>query len=408
MGSLNFFQYITFYFFQHRIISLFSSLISGWLFGMCWSSRFTLCLLIGLPAFWLNYSRRISAFLYIWFYYLSANHEIIHGALRFFHHQHDIYFAVMLWLIHAFCLTLPWLFFYAKNWHPIQVYWRIFYVILVSILPPIGIIGWTHPLIAAGYLFPRLGFLGLFFTLLIMIFVATLRYKNRYHYFLILLLTVISLISHITYKAPQLASDWIAINTHQEPSPKILLDGYIRHERLINIAHAKILQGYKLIVFPENSGGVWWQATANQWQPVIQLAKQYRATIILGAKKIFSHTCYEQGVIIIDQDGWNFISARQSLPFAIWNPLSLNSPSNHWRASGIYSIAQRRILLSICYEDTVIWTNLLPEFISKPPQMIISLANLWWNTASGREKQQYSIESWSRLFNLPLLRAVND
>jgi hypothetical protein len=67
--------------------------------------------------------------------------------------------GIGLLLIASAILTLPW----ATLWHrdPSQRFWRIPAALLLSAIPPIGVINWASPLTAAGLLFPATGLAGL-------------------------------------------------------------------------------------------------------------------------------------------------------------------------------------------------------------------------------------------------------
>ncbi len=56
-------------------------------------------------------------------------------------------------------LTLPWIALWQND--PSQRFWRIPVALLLSAVPPIGIINWASPLTAAGLLFPGTGLAGL-------------------------------------------------------------------------------------------------------------------------------------------------------------------------------------------------------------------------------------------------------
>ena len=92
-----------------------------------------------------------------------------------------------------------------------------------------------------------------------------------------------------------------------------------------------------------------------------------------------------------DKEGFMFFDkrlryfpSRQPIPLVTWNLLSKISPSAHWLASGVMNIQNRPILISIRFEDTLVWTNLPLRLKLEKPMLVISIANLWWNLPSAQ------------------------
>src|SRR4051795_1288093 len=65
--------------------------------------------------------------------------------------------AIVVWITATVLLSVPW----ALCWSPLAVRTRILIALMVSIVPPLGLIALASPLLAAGYLFPGTAWLGL-------------------------------------------------------------------------------------------------------------------------------------------------------------------------------------------------------------------------------------------------------
>ena len=118
----------------------------------------TLILSISFPAFTLNAKTRREAFNFSACYYAGASWSIIFAVRNFFGPEAGIFEGVLLWITAAFILSVPWL----VLWIPdrCQFLWRAPLGLALSVIPPIGIIGWASPLTAAGYLFPGTSWLA--------------------------------------------------------------------------------------------------------------------------------------------------------------------------------------------------------------------------------------------------------
>ena len=57
-----------------------------------------------------------------------------------------------------------------------------------------------------------------------------------------------------------------------------------RQYRLMKQVTTAIKAGNKVIILPENAGGIWWPATRVLWAPVIQGAQRQHVTLIIGAE----------------------------------------------------------------------------------------------------------------------------
>ena len=95
---------------------------------------------------------RVDAFLVGFAYYAAANWPLIPGVLSYFGPAGTIFQAFLFWAIPSLALPLPWVACWSAD--ASRGPWRLPLAYLLSVAPPIGIIGWASPLTAAGILFP--------------------------------------------------------------------------------------------------------------------------------------------------------------------------------------------------------------------------------------------------------------
>ncbi|HZT38501.1 MAG TPA: hypothetical protein VFA28_11420, partial [Bryobacteraceae bacterium] len=96
-------------------------------------------------------------------YYAGASWPLIPGARVFFGPYATVALAVLLWIAAAANLAAPWALV-----GPVPGYrsvWRGPLALVITAVPPIGIIGWASPLTSAGVLFPGTRWLGLIATM---------------------------------------------------------------------------------------------------------------------------------------------------------------------------------------------------------------------------------------------------
>jgi hypothetical protein len=85
-------------------------------------------------------------------YYGAALWPLIPAARNFFGPEAAALMAVMHWAISSMLLALPWMLVWSP--HRRQSLWRATLGLVLTVVPPLGVIGWASPLTAAGVLFP--------------------------------------------------------------------------------------------------------------------------------------------------------------------------------------------------------------------------------------------------------------
>jgi hypothetical protein len=356
---------------------------------------------------WSQTKNKTHAYLITLSYYLAASHGLIKGAGVFFANsftsEASMFAGLAIWVIPSLFLLLPW----GLLWSPKNHCWRLTIIIIIISIPPIGLFGWANPITAAGILFPGAKWLGLAATLLLMILLCGPSSKTN-----ISAITIISLLSlalNLTYQEPSIPQGWTSINTNIS-RVKNSDDEYHQNKSLIQQVGSLIAttpNNIKVILLPELVVGTWNEPTKYLWQKLAVKAKSLDITILLGTKIEITSKEYISGLIAIGSGNSVFLPDRVPVPISMWRPWT-DKPTaiSYFFDPGINYINGKKITTLICYEQLLIWP-ILHSMLYKP-DIILASSNVWWAKDTNiPDIQKQSIKAWSRLFNVPILEAMN-
>ena len=128
-------------------------------FALSSANPMGIALSVVMPAIAMRQSRRRAAYTAGAIYYATALWPLLPGARNFFGPDASVLVAVGLWALSFLVLALPWLLIWSPRRG--EAIWRAPVGIALTVIPPVGIIGWASPLIAAGILFPGAAWWGL-------------------------------------------------------------------------------------------------------------------------------------------------------------------------------------------------------------------------------------------------------
>ena len=275
---------------------------------------------------------------------------------------------------------------------------------LIAILPPFGTIAAPNPYMAAGYLFPGTGILGL--VLLASLIILPFQLKGVLRIIFWVTLVAISVMSNIIYDEPIPPAGWVGLKTtFEDQGINPINERNKRSRALIAQITTELDNGKKVIIAPESVLGLRTAGLKSQLKLIAARAKRNDAIILVGViEEIDDH--YENSLLIFGAkpDRYN---ARQPVPFVMWKPWLKTGFTSHWFDSGVYKIADKRTAILICWEEWVPWPMFLSSFYK--PEVILSTSNHGW-TSEGQymwDKQTVSAKAISRLYGLPIVRAVN-
>jgi hypothetical protein len=330
-------------------------------------------------------------------YYAGALWPLIPGANNFFGPEVSLLVAVGFWFLATALLASPWPLVWSVDSR--QALWRAPLGLMLAVVPPVGIIGWASPLMAAGFLFPAAGWFGLVGCALLIGALAVWPGKA--------LVTgiAVSLAVNLLHPAdPKRPLDWVAVDTHfgaiAHRAPDPLTEFRVAEE----IQRQALSTRASVIVFPETVVPYWTASTDDFWSQTLEELKANGQTILVGAK-IPTRRGYINTVVLRGSQTAAF-QQRIPVPIAMWKPLRRNSASISLDGPGVVSINGRRAAILICYEQLVVWPA-LTAMVEKPG-ILIGVANDHWAAGTTIPRFQSSaLRSWARLFGIPFLSAVN-
>lgn len=351
------------------------------------------------PALWAHSPSRTGAVLVSAGYFLAASHGLPQGVANFYGSGLEAGIALWAGAALAFVIVHAVVWTSRPGWGRAVRYGVA--AVLMSI-PPFGIVGWAHPITAAGILFPGWAWWGLAATAIGLLVMTT-----RIWLIAIPILGGLWIVSAATWTAPDMPQGWIGVDTQFGGG----LDehaGYDQHAETIAMVKAAAAQGHPVVVLPEGAAGIWTPTTERLWRDALA---ETEITINAGAV-IVTAEGYDNVMLAISSDRVDVVyRERMPVPVSMWQP---------WRAwSGkpagakayffdnpIVELAGLRVAPLICYEQLLIWPILQSALHS--PDVIVATGNGWW-TAGTRiiAIQQATATSWARLYGRPLVTAFN-
>lgn len=279
--------------------------------------------------------------------------------------------------------------------------------LILTALPPIGLIGMGSPLLASGALFAGLGWIGLALTLA---FYALSTASGRWPIVLIIATVLLAIVRNVAPPPAPPPTSW-AMTTFDGTYPRDLLAQFKRQDALKASVERAMRQGAKLIVLPEGAIDNWTDGNTVYWADVRHMAMVHHAQVLIGAYKSTDDSMHDAADGLIDLESGAFYPASVSIPFGMWHPWrsSANDPNFPIRLDSMPAPAPTQFgpaAYTICYEELLLWP-LAAKMAIGHPKLIISAANQWFTTPETARAQSRSIDMQSRLWGLPLIRAVN-
>ncbi|MCX7121895.1 MAG: hypothetical protein NTZ67_09050 [Gammaproteobacteria bacterium] len=382
-------------------------------FALCINNIDIFILVFFLPIIWLGFANRWTAALFIASFYLSASWEIIPDLFNYLKWDWVMLAnAIAIWLIAAVIITTPWLICFTKKRTIKSILFSLFFLSFLLTIPPFGVLCWVVPLTSTGLIYPGLSWLGclfyffLTFSMAILIYIPAHRKKT---FPIVIVLLGVSIFSHIhsyLYFAKIAPQQWVSVNTN---SHFTVFDRYI-----FQLLQKQIQLGKKVIILPENTISLDKLYDQPSWQSLIHFMNINHISLISGAFHISPQSItllqgfknkHREGVVIIENNKISFHDSRQPLPLMSWLPFGLGNVSAFWWQTGVYSVQGKKVGIFMCYEDFSPWMMLTT--MQGKPDILISLANHWWDKPTAIQKQILIFKIWGKLLNKPVLTAEN-
>jgi hypothetical protein len=374
--------------------------------AVAWSGHLATIPLSLLPAALLYKAQsRAQAYAILASYYFGASWPLIPGAKAFFGAKANVLDGILLFLIATLLLATPAALLFTKN--RARLPFAIVAMLVLTALPPLGIIGWASPLLSAGALFPGTCWFGLISVLGIVALLGRFPWQTA------VLASVLALLTHVLYRPSATPPEWQAMNTEfggaGQGDPNFLAE----FEAQEQMQETTRRSSARVLLFPEHVITQWNQATDAFWQESLNVSARNHTMLLIGAgiprgeaPNAGSARRYYNVLIARGPEIQAIYYQRIPVPIGMWKPLSGDGVPLNLLGPGTISVQRQRAAVLLCYEQLLVWPFL--SSMLEHPTVLVTAANDYW--AKGTpipEVQEVSTKSWARLFGLPRLLAVN-
>ncbi|MGP4806213.1 conjugal transfer protein TraB [Agrobacterium cavarae] len=370
---------------------------AGWI---GWSSHALLLpVACAFPVLWSLARTRLQAAGISAAYFLAASRGLPGGVANFY--GHDIWPGLLLWFAASSVYVTVHLVLWTnrEGWQKSSRYVA---ACLVMAVPPFGILGWAHPITAAGVLFPRWGWCGLI-VMAAGLAVMTTRYRPA----AAMAMIGFWLWSAAQWTPPNLPASWMGVDLKMGAS--LGREGSLnRQKELIDVALAQPMG--TTVVLPESALGFWTPTAARVWHEGLAGTG---ITVVAGAALIDGRG-YDNVLVRISAGKTEVLyRERMPVPGSMWQPWRAwiggddeSGARAHFFANPVVEVGTSKVAPLICYEQLLVWPVLQSAF--HRPDLIIAVGNGWWTAGTSIiDIQRASSEAWARLFDLPLVISFN-
>jgi apolipoprotein N-acyltransferase len=371
----------------------------------------SLALFLVLPVVVFSAATALHAFL-IAFTYYTVGARAVPGIIAGFFPGMSWAECISLWAGHAAVLALVWALFHAP---PSATAWRrglgATLVFIALSVPPIGLVHWGSPLVAAGLFYPGMQIFGVFMMAALFVALVTVRRDRPASMAATAGLLLVSLALNLTYAAPQPPAAWRGVTLDMGRGPGLWSDEMLtRRQTLVAIAREELRAGARVIVFPESVSGSNIRPQLELWQSVADEAARRGSTILVGQETWDeSRSGYRNALIGFGagvDDNRVFASSLVPMPMGEWKFWFEKGAEIDIFGGDVRRLHDRNISISICYEDFLLWAH--PGLLTGKADLLVSVANQWPSSGTSSEVfQDTSRKSLARLAGVPLIVAKN-
>ena len=369
-----------------------------------------------MPLLVLEVNSHPSSFLVSFVFYLALSRGIVPGSYVFFR-DGSLIRALCLWCSSAFGLALPYaLLSPVRSSSKTPQAMRLVLAILASALPPLGLIGWGSPLVAAGLFFPSTGWIGLSLLLLLYGLAAAWRYVR-----LALFITALVLMPILPITEAIPSANWAGIDTifGRIASGSADFEEQYQREREV---FADLLWKRRngelsadILLLPETLIGRMNPTTQKRWRDFLHHLDD-KKVFIIGAE-IPKGWKYDNVMVTFNDPtahSGDFIKEQTAIqrcpvPFSMYRPFSpwgANADVFSRGENSMMYFAGEKAGFLICYEQFLVWPLL--SIMSLKPHMLAAPANFWWcRDTTLPAVRDRTLKLLCALFGVPLISAVN-
>ena len=313
--------------------------------------------------------------------YYAVGAVSIVGAVTSYWGSDHAAIGVLAWAATSTALATPWA--RASGWRGTLA------ALILTALPPLGLIGWLSPLTAAGVLFPGMGWMGL--TLLLAVVLCITQPRIAW----LAPLGAITIAANLVYTPPALPLGWVGVDTSIQPARGSLLASIQNNQAIIATAleHG---HGARVVVLPEAVIDGWLPGTRRQFAGAVPSRQLW----LVGVQTRFnSLVAVTHGNAPVKP----LVHAAALLPGGNWSPGGLQPA--WWQTAPV--VNGKRVWASVCVEQVLPWTWF--EAMTAHPDVVLAIGNQWWAspTSSAPRIQAASTSAWARLLGVPVVSAIN-
>jgi len=409
----------------------------------------------GMPVACLTAGTRKAAFKSTLGYYAAGIWPMVLGLGRYFGQSAISLIPVGMWVLAAILLSVPWTIAWTSN--RFRCLWRVPLALMVTIVPPLGIIGLASPLTAAGYLFPGTAWFGLAAVALlpgIVLWTHALALRRRCAVLCLLSASAVGLAIGgrlLERGDAEPPAGWTAVNTQfgdvRQPFRDFLAAQFVQQKAAETSA--------RVLIFPESIVPRWSEATEAFWRQSLDRCRTRGQILAIGAglpaktrtpkdnrealgdlrsfdfgaaidvlKRIDSQSQpamrriaipnsltkprsepVDNTLLIVGAESGVFYQ-RVPVPVGMWRPFTRISVPLRLNAPGVLAIDHQHAAVLICYEQLLTFPILASML--EHPTVIVGISNTFWvdHTTIPRY-QATALRGWAKLFHLPYFSAVN-
>lgn len=330
-------------------------------------------------------------------YFLAASRGLPQGVLNFY--ASDISPGLLLWLV----ASSAFLTVHSVLWtdrEGLQRSLRYLAACGAMAIPPFGILGWAHPITAAGVLFPGWGWWGLAAMAAGLGVMTTWLWPAA-----AMAMTGLWLWSAAEWTTPILPASWIGVDLEMGASLGREA-GLKRQQELIDIARGH--PPGTTIVMPESALGFWTPMVGRHWQSRLAGSD----VIVVAGAAVIDERGYDNVLVKISAEGSEILyRERMPVPGSMWQPWrgwfgDESGARAHFFANPVVDVGGTKVAPLICYELLLVWPILQSALYR--PNAIVAGGNGWWTAGTSIiDIQRASSAAWARLFDLPLVISFN-
>ena len=367
-------------------------------------------LILAVPILWGLASSRKAAFGVMFAYFLTVSRGLLPGAAVFLSENHTFAQAAAVYFLMPLGVALPFLAFWSEDIQKRAIFLP-FAFLVAFVTPPLSLIGIVNPLMAAGTIFRGFGYLGMGFTLLIWVLCTVKRHLALCSLCVIAAFTVLPGASWYETVAPE---GFEAIDTsfgRLGSGSYDFAQDYERAQFVFDGLRQRNLKdsGAEIIVLPETVAGRLNSTGLDLWRRKLAKLLPDDAAVIFGGEiPTDNGRKYDNAGIMLYKCETNIVRQRIPVPYSMYRgPFARTGANLHLLDDGILELPDgRKAAVVVCYEAYLTWPYLVS--MRHKPDMIISIANLWWcRDTSLPITQRTTVKLWGLLFGVPTLFVQN-